>query len=87
MLIRQWVDGEILKLKKATQTLYVAYTSNCVAKDEHNRKPGLQRLEKQIKAGKLTKSNVVNKSYEKYLKMQGNVNIEIDYEKYHAFKF
>jgi hypothetical protein len=48
---------------------------------------GLQRLEKQIKAGKLTKSNVVNKSYEKYLKMQGNVNIEIDYEKYHAFKF
>jgi hypothetical protein len=86
MLIRQWVDGEILKLKKGTQTLFVAYTGNRAAKDEHNRKRGLQRLEKQIKAGKLTKSNINNKGYNKYLKMQGDVSIEIDYEKYHADK-
>jgi transposase len=83
---KQWVDGEILKLKKGTQTLFVAYTGNRAAKDEHNRKRGLQRLEKQIKAGKLTKSNINNKGYNKYLKMQGDVSIEIDYEKYHADK-
>jgi len=83
---KQWTDGEILKLKKGTQALYVAYTSNRAAKDEHNRKRGLQRLEKQIKAGKLTKSNINNKGYNKYLKMQGDVTIEIDYEKYHVDK-
>lgn len=52
------------------------------AKDEHNRKRGLQRLEKQTKSGKLTKSNINNKGYNKYLKMKGEVNIEIDYEKF-----
>ena len=45
-------------------------------------KNGLQRLEKQIKKGKLTKSNINNKGYNKYLKMVGDVRIEIDYEKY-----
>jgi transposase len=83
---KQWAEGEILRLKKGEQTLYVAYTSNRAAKDEHNRKRGLQRLEKQIKAGKLTKSNINNKGYNKYLKMQGDVTIEIDYEKYQADK-
>lgn len=83
---KQWAEGEILCLKKGAQTLYVAYTSSRATKDEHNRKRGLQRLEKQIKAGKLTKSNINNKGYNKYLKMQGDVTIAIDYEKYHADK-
>ena len=52
-------------------------------KDEHNLKRGLQRLGKQIKAGKLTKSSINNKGYNKYLKLQGEVFIEIDYEKFH----
>ena len=51
-------------------------------KDEHNRIRGLQRLEKRVKAGKLTKSNINNKGYNKYLRLQGDVTIEIDYEKF-----
>jgi transposase len=86
LIQKQWTDGEIVKLQKGTQTLYVAYANNRAAKDEHNRKRGLQRLEKQIRVGKLTKSNINNKGYNKYLKMQGDVTIEIDYEKYHADK-
>jgi len=76
-------DGETLTIVKSNNTrLIVSYAANRAAKDEHNRNRGLQRLEKQIKAGKLTKANINNKGYNKYLKMQGQVSIEIDYEKF-----
>lgn len=64
--------------------LIIAYSDKRAAKDEHNRNRGLQRLEKQIKAGKLTKSNINNKGYNKYLKMQGDMVVSIDYEKFEA---
>jgi transposase len=86
LIQNKWTDGQILRLKKGEQTLYAAYTSNRAAKDEHNRKRGLQRLEKQIKAGKLTKSSINNKGYNKYLKMEGDITIKIDYQKYQADK-
>ena len=63
-------------------SLIVTYASNRAAKDEHNRKRGLHRLEKQIKSGKLNKSSINNKGYNKYLKLDGNILIEIDYEKF-----
>jgi transposase len=76
-------DGQTLVVKKKEATrLIVSYTTSRATKDEHNRKRGLQRLEKQIKSGRLTKSNINNKGYNKYLKMVGEVHIEIDYEKY-----
>lgn len=53
-------------------------------KDEHNRKRGLKRLEKQIKRGKLTKSNINNRGYNKYLKLEGKLNVTIDYQKFEA---
>lgn len=83
---RQLADGEFFKIKKDNKQLIVAYSSKRASKDEHNRKRGLKRLEKQIKAGKLTKSNINNKGYNKYLKIQGDVTIEIDYEKFKADK-
>ena len=76
-------NGQIISIKKTINTrLIVSYADNRASKDKHNRNRGLQRLEKQIKAGKLTKSNINNKGYNKYLKMQGEIAIEIDYEKY-----
>ena len=76
-----------MKIKKADNTrLIVAYATNRAIKDEHNRKRGLQRLEKQIKAGRLTKSNINNKGYNKYLKLQGDISIEINYEKFNSDK-
>lgn len=83
ILNRQLGDGQIMTLKKPDNTrLIVAYATNRAVKDEHNRKRGLHRLEKQIKAGKLTKSSINNKGYNKYLKLIGDVAIEIDYEKF-----
>jgi len=83
ILDRQLSDGQIITIKKPDNTrLIVAYATNRAVKDEHNRKRGLRRLEKQIKAGKLTKSSINNKGYNKYLKLIGDVSIEIDYEKF-----
>ena len=88
ILAKQLGDGQMMKIKKANNTrLIVTYTTNRAIKDEHNRKRGLQRLEKQIKAGKLTKSNINNRGYNKYLKLKGEVSIEIDYEKFNNDKF
>ena len=76
-------DGQMMTIRKSGNTrLIVAYATNRAVKDEHNRKRGLQRLGKQIKAGKLTKSSINNKGYNKYLKLTGDVSIEIDYEKF-----
>jgi transposase len=87
ILQKELSDGQVMKINKASNTrLIVAYAANRATKDEHNRKRGLQRLEKQIKAGRLTKSNINNKGYNKYLKLQGDISIEIDYEKFNSDK-
>lgn len=76
-------NGKSNSIKKSDGTkLVISFSESRATKDEHNRKRGLHRLEKQIKAGKLTKSNINNKGYNKYLKMSGEIKIEIDYDKY-----
>jgi len=83
ILLKSLQDGETISIIKADKTrLIVSYAANRAARDDHNRTRGLQRLEKQIKAGRLTKANINNKGYNKYLKMQGQVSIEIDYDKF-----
>jgi transposase len=79
----QFVDGTIKSLIKSDNTkLIINYSTARATKDAYNRKRGLSRLEKQVKSGKLTKSSINNKGYNKYLKLNGDVVIEIDYQKY-----
>jgi transposase len=76
-------DGSIISLWKSSDTrLIVNYSSVRATKDEYNRRRGLNRLEKKIKTGRLTKSNINNRGYNKYLRLTGEISIEIDYEKY-----
>ncbi len=83
ILRNKYIDGSILSIKKSITTrLVVNYSNVRASKDAYNRQRGLHRLEKLINAGRLTKSNINNKGYNKYLKMIGEVKIEIDYEKY-----
>ena len=87
ILKAQYCDGTTIAFKKSDNTrLIVSYSATRAAKDAYNRKRGLNRLEKQVKTGKLTKSSINNKGYNKYLKMNGDVTIEIDYEKYNKDK-
>lgn len=74
-------DKPIL-LKKGGQKIIVSYSANRAAKDQHNRQRGLERLEKKLKTGKLTKAHVNNRGYNKYLKMDGQIDISINYEKF-----
>lgn len=77
-------DGESEKISYDENSikLIVCYKEKRAKKDAQNRKRGLEKLEKNLKAGKFTKKNINNKGYNKYLKLEGEVNIEIDYNKY-----
>lgn len=76
-------DGSTISITKSGNTrLIVNYSLVRATKDEYNRRRGLNRLEKKIKTGRLTKSNINNRGYNKYLRLTGEISIEIDYEKY-----
>jgi len=77
-------DGRLKQIRKEDGSrLIVGYADKRARKDAFNRQRGLQRLEKKLKTGKLTKSHINNKGYNKYLKLTGEINLEIDYEKFH----
>ena len=64
--------------------LIVSYSSKRAYKDRKNREKGLKRLEKKVESGKLSKKHINNRGYNKYLKLTGEVKINIDYEKFNA---
>lgn len=91
----QEIKNEILSLKMSNGQsriiekegclkLIISYSDKRAQKDMHNRERGLQKLEKKVKTGKLTKSNINNRGYNKYLKLEGEVKISIDKSKYEA---
>ena len=77
-------NGESEVIEKDGLKLIITYSDSRAKKDSQNREKGLRKLEKRIKTGKLTKSSINNRGYNKYLKMDGEVNIGIDYTKYNA---
>lgn len=68
-----WEDG--LKM-------VVSYSDKRAKKDRINREKGLKKLEKQLKTGKLNKTHINNRGYNKYLKMEGEVRIALDMDKF-----
>lgn len=75
-------EGKPTEFKKGNYRLIVSYSSQRAKKDAHNRKRGLSRLENKIKSKNLTKKNLNNRGYNKYLVLKGKATIEIDYEKF-----
>lgn len=63
--------------------LIISYSEKRAKKDAYNRERGLKKLEKSLAKGKLTKQNINNRGYNKYLRMDGQIKISIDYERYH----
>ena len=82
MLSASFEDESYITLESGNAKLIVQYSSKRAKKDEHNRKRGLKNLENKIKSGKLTKQNINNRGYNKYLKMEGEISISIDEEKF-----
>lgn len=84
---KKWFDNHSIVIKKNDSIrLVVSYSEKRSEKDAHSRKRGLNRLEKSLKAGRLTKGNINNRGYNKYLKLIGKLAVEIDYDKYEADK-
>lgn len=72
-------NGQNVEIKHdAGRRLIVAYSDKRAKKDAHNRERGLQRLRKQIQTGRLTKENLNRRGYHKFLKLTGEVAVEID---------
>lgn len=83
LLAEKWTDSHTISISKDDNTRLVAtYSEKRSHKDAHNRERGLKRLEKSLKTGKLSKANINNKGYNKYLKLTGELSVEIDYGKY-----
>lgn len=58
--------------------LVIAYSDKRAKRDVHNRQRGLDRLRKQVSSGKLSKSPINNRGYNKFLKLIGEVKVDID---------
>lgn len=85
IMAETWQEGHSISIRKCEkQRIVVSYSDKRAAKDQHNRKRGLSRLEKNLKRGRLTKSNINNRGYNKYLKLTGDIQVEIDYNKFNA---
>jgi len=76
-------ESTIIQKDERTKII-ISYSATRARKDEHNRKKGLQKLEKTIASGKLSKKNINNRGYNKYLKLEGDVAVSIDYQKYES---
>ena len=77
--------GDVVEIKKdGDMRLVLSCTEKRARKDAHNRQRGLARLQKRVASGRLTKQNINNRGYNKYLKMEGEVTISINMDKYEA---
>lgn len=76
-------DGESFAIKTNNDNLMliVGYSEKRAKKDASNRDRGLLRLQSRIKSGKLTKRNLINRGYNKFLKIQSEVKVAIDENK------
>lgn len=75
-------DGQFAVIKKGDGlNLHIGYSEKRAKKDAFNRERGLKKLEKSLTSGKLTKANINNRGYNKFLKLEGEVSISIDENK------
>ena len=68
-------------IKATDRGYWSGYTEDRARKDAYNREKGIRRLEKAYHRGTLTKDNINKRGYNKFLKMEGDVKVTINYEK------
>ena len=82
LLSHTWSNGQTHNINKESGVrLIVSYSEARAYNDNKNRERGLRRLEKSVQRGKLTKKHINNRGYNKYLQLNGEVAVSIDYEK------
>lgn len=74
-------NGESQVINKGDLRLVVTYSEDRAKKDRYNREKGVRKLEKQIQRGRLTKANINNRGYNKFLRLEGEITVSLDTEK------
>ena len=86
--IQEWILGqpkihrEMVEYDKGgRRRLLVGYSDERARKDAYNREKGIRRLEKAYRRGTLTKDKINKRGYNKFLKIEGDAKVSIDYDK------
>ncbi len=86
--VKNWIleqpkrDCQMVEYDKGGgRRLLVGYTDDRAKKDACNREKGIRRLEKAYKHGALTKGNINKRGYNKFLSMDGEVKVAINYDR------
>ena len=75
-------NGDSFAIRKANgHRLIVTYSDKRAKKDAYNRERGLKRLRQRLKTNKLTKKNINNRGYNKFLAIEGNLRVTINEQK------
>lgn len=78
-------NGQHIELQRPDGArLIVQRSEKRSVRDLRNRQRGLERLRRELKAGRLSKSHINNKGYNKYLRIVGELQVEIDQDKFEA---
>ena len=76
------VNGVIHEIDKGGgRRLLIGHSDKRAQKDAHNRDKGILRLEKSYRAGRLSKENINRRGYNKFLDMDGNTTVSINYDR------
>jgi transposase len=86
--VKTWIlslnkqDGMFYEHQKTDAArLIVGYSEKRAKKDRHNRDKGIKRLEKEYKNTALTKEKVNKRGYNKFLEIDKEINVAINYDK------
>jgi transposase len=72
-------NGQSIILAKQDKTrLIISYSDKRQKKDKYNREKGIKKLQEKIKSGKLTKSSINNRGYNKFLKLDGSMAVSLN---------
>lgn len=72
-------DGDGFSVKRQDGTrLVVTYSLKRHKKDALNRERGLTKLRQRVRSGRLTKENINNRGYNKFLVLKGDIKVQID---------
>jgi len=72
-------NKEFAVIDKGDSTrLIVGYSQSRAKKDAANREKGLNRLKLRISSGKLSKTSINNRGYNKFLKLDSDIRVHID---------
>lgn len=71
-------NGKSEVIAKGDLKLIITYSDDRAGKDRYNREKGIRKLEKRIKTGRLNKSGINNRGYNKFLKLDGPINVQLD---------